>query len=112
MRRIIMFQPEYRTDVQRGGTTSQSRSRKGRWRMRRFMGLITVVLLMALMVATAGPASAISENAAERACVGAFVSTGAKEAQPFGQTIRQEAKDFHPFGKTASQGATTCELPG
>jgi hypothetical protein len=81
--------------------------------MRRITLLLTVALVMALMMAVAGgPASAISENASDRACVGAFLSTAATTVQPLGQLVQQEAKEFHPLGQTVvSPVATTCEDP-
>jgi hypothetical protein len=70
-------------------------------------------LVMVLMMAVAGgPASAISDNASDRACVGAFLSTVATTVQPVGQVIQEEAKLFHPLGQTVvSPFATTCEDP-
>lgn len=81
--------------------------------MRRITLLLAVALVMALMMMLAGgPVLAVSENASERACVGVYLSTGAKEAQPLGQTIRQEATEFRPLGQTlVSPFATTCENP-
>ena len=77
------------------------------------MLLAVVAVSMAAMMLAGGPALAISENASERACVGAFLSTGAKEEQPLGKTfIREEANIFHPLGQTTvSVAATTCEFP-
>ncbi len=78
--------------------------------MRRIVLLVTVALVMAAMMAVAGPASArISENASERACLGAFVSENA----PFPEFIREETRTFHPFGQNiVSPFATTCEFQG
>ncbi len=79
--------------------------------MRRILLLVTVALVMAAMLAVAGgPASArISENASERACLGAFVSENA----PFPEFIRAEARAFHPFGQNiVSPFASRCEFQG
>jgi hypothetical protein len=73
------------------------------------MLMVTAALVMALMMAAAGPASANSQNASERACVGAFVSENA----PLAEFIREETRTFHPFGQNIARPfATACEFQG
>ena len=78
--------------------------------MKRVVALLMVAALMAVMLALAGPASATSENASDRACVGAFVSA---EASPsLGGTVSEETQEFHPLGQTiVAPFASTCENP-
>ncbi len=70
-----------------------------------------VVLLLVLVLVTAlgGAASATSENAADRACQGAFASEVAKSQQPLGATVRGLASPS--FGQLVSGIASTCDLP-
>ncbi len=75
------------------------------------MLLVTVALVMALMLAMAGgPASAVSENASERACLGAFTSE--RQGQ-LGEDLPELTRVEHPWGQNVvSPFATTCEFVG
>ncbi len=79
--------------------------------MKRIIVLVAVALVMALMIAMAGPASAISGNAAPRACVGAFFTGAATAAPGLGLGVKEEATDpaLRPIGSTdVAPAATSC----
>ena len=69
-------------------------------------GFVTLLLVLSLTVVMGGTAGATSENAADRACQGAFVSEAAKTEQPVGATVSQLAG--YSFGKFVSGAASTC----
>ncbi len=71
--------------------------------------VIALLMVLVLAVALGGAASATSENAADRACQGAFVSEVARTEQPLGAVVREMASPS--FGKLVSGIASTCELP-
>ncbi len=79
--------------------------------MRRIVLLVTVALVMALMFAIAGgPASAVSPNASERACLGGFTS---ERKGQLGEDLPELTKVEHPWGQNVvSPFATTCEFVG
>lgn len=73
--------------------------------------LVTVALVMALIFAIAGrPASAVSENASERACLGAFIS---ERRGQLGDDLPELTRVEHPWGQNVvSPFATTCVFVG
>ncbi len=68
-----------------------------------------LLLILVLVTALGGAASATSENAADRACQGAFASEVAKSEQPLGATVRELASPS--AGQFNSGFASTCDLP-
>jgi hypothetical protein len=63
----------------------------------------------ALALALLAPGGTAWAGGTERNCVGALVSTEAREIRPFGAVISQEARSFD-FGAVVSVFATTCVL--
>ncbi len=79
--------------------------------MKRLLLIAAFVILAVL--GSGGAALAQGDERSDRACFGAFVSTGAVQAHPLGQTVvSYEAREvYHPFGEQISYLATTCDFP-
>ncbi len=67
--------------------------------------LVVMFLLLTLLMALGGVASAQSD----RACVGTSYSTFAHVDRGVGPTVSFIARAFQPFGAINSHFATTCE---
>jgi hypothetical protein len=71
---------------------------------------VIVMMAVALLVGSAGPAAAQDD----RACVGTFASELARDEayRPLGEIVRHEARDLHPYGQTTVKPlATQCVVP-
>ncbi len=72
--------------------------------------LVITVLVLVLVLALAGPAAATNEHAADRACVGEFMSAAAQSGQ-HGSVVSSLAQELQGMGTTMSRFARTCDPP-